>query len=97
MFKANIGSLPINVQHLLNKSCQIHNYNTRNNNNFHVKSVCSDKKMSVNITGVNLWNKLPINIRESKTLNVFKSKLKKRMLMGYKSSLYIVFVISSSK
>ena len=84
MFKAKTGSLPINVQNMFDKSCEIHNYNTRNKNNFHVKSVRSEKrKISINIAGVSLWNELSNNIKESKTLYVFKSKLKKQMLMGY--------------
>ena len=82
MFKANISCLPKNVQNMFNKSCEIHHYNTRNKNNFHVKSVRSEKrKMSVNITGVSLWNELPKNIKESRSLNVFKSKLKRRILI----------------
>ena len=52
MFKANTGGLPINIQNMFIKGCDIQNYNTRNKNNFHVKSVRSEKrKMSVHITG----------------------------------------------
>ena len=84
MFKANCCSLPINVQNMFNKSCETHNYNTRNKNNFHVKSVHSEKrKMSVNITGVSLWNELPKQLKESRTINVFKNKLKRQILTGY--------------
>ena len=68
---------------MFNKSCEIHNYNTRNKNNFHVKCLSSGKrKMSVNITGVSLWNILTKNIKESRTLNVFKIKIKRQILNG---------------
>ena len=97
MFKANICSLPINVQNLFEKSCEIHNYNTRNKNNFHVKSVRSEKrKMSVNITGVSLWNKLPINIKESKAIYVFTSKLKKQMLLVKRFTVFVIFEVVNS-
>ena len=39
--------------------------------------------MSTNVTGVKLWNELDSKIRNSKSLNVFKKKLKYAYISNY--------------
>ena len=84
MFKASNNMLPANVQEQFSRNEEIHKYNTRNKDKFHVKSVSSNLKyMSVNVAGVKLWNSLDREIRNSVSLNIFKKRLKLKLLQSY--------------
>ena len=84
MYKANRGILPENVQSNFHKIKDVHEYNTRTKNNFFTYHVSLTlRKMSVNSKGITLWNSLPVNIKESVSLNVFKKKLKNEMIHSY--------------
>ncbi len=83
MYKANINNLR-NVQCNFSKNKDIHGYNTRNKNNFHTNNVSKvRRKLSINSRGVAIWNGLNRQIKESKSLGIFKNKLKKEMFSKY--------------
>ena len=66
MYKASNNMLPANVQEQFSRNEEIHKYNTRNKDKFHVKSVSTNLKyMSVDVAGVKLWNSLDREIRNS--------------------------------
>ena len=54
---------------ILPKHSDIHNYHTRNNNKF-IAPKCNMRKseMSIHFKSINVWNKLPADIRTSDTL-----------------------------
>ena len=63
-----------------NKYCtnnSLHNFNTRNKDNFHTTSYRLDiNSNSTDCLGLKIYNKLPKNIKESKTVNEFRKKIK---------------------
>ena len=68
-----------------NGSYQVsHNLQTRNRNlaqpKFHRLSRC---QQSCTFNGPNNWNKLPIDIQNTKSISAFKSKVKSYYLSGY--------------
>ena len=60
----------------LNKD--LHEYNTRGSKKIHLKHGRTNyKKYTTRNKGSHIWNKLPTEILQSKTLQIFKNKLKK--------------------
>lgn len=86
VYQAKNNILPDNVQNLFKESQSAHKYNTRSsaNGNFDVQ-YCRTKlrSMAISIKGVKLWNELAINIHNSKSVMVFKKKVKKLFLCKY--------------
>lgn len=69
---------PKYLQDMLVYNTNIHNYNTRTNLNFHLQTY--RKKSSQNslfFKGLSEYNDLPVDIKNSSTLNIFKSRLRK--------------------
>ena len=57
--------------------CDSHSHNTRYSTmSFNVPNVKSNGKVTFNYSGIVLWNKLPIRVKESKELNKFKKSCK---------------------
>ena len=56
----------------------IHNYNTRIKNNLHLP-LChtSSKQKTIVYQGPKLWNTLPMDVRSSQSLTVFRNRVKK--------------------
>ena len=68
-------------------NCNIHNHRTRNAINFHLPLTrTSFSQKSIIYQGPIIWNSLPPVIKESRSLNVFKSNLKKYILVKYQSA-----------
>ena len=62
----------------------IHQYNTRNKSDFHVKWASKNvKKLSTNVQGILYWNELHPSIKQSVSLSSFKAKLKNEMISEY--------------
>ena len=74
MFKLYYGKLPTLLQSRFMRSENIHN--TRSKNTFIVRySRTNLKAMCISVCGVKLWNALPVNIKETRSLYTFKIKL----------------------
>ena len=69
---------------ILPRHSDIHNYPTRNNNNFKAPK-CNMRKseMSINFKSIEVWNKLPADICTSDSLNVFMDNLRNYLLSRY--------------
>ena len=66
---------------LFTKNSSIHTHNTRHRDNLHIpKCYTSLRQRTIIFQGPKLWNLLPIDIKSSPSLNVFKRKLMKFLL-----------------
>ena len=82
MFKLYYGKLPTLLQSRFMRSENIHN--TRSKNTFILRySRTNLKAMSISVCGIKLWNALPVNIKETKSLYTFKIKVKAYLLSYY--------------
>ncbi len=73
IFKLQNGLLPSYLQKNYKMVSEVHNYNTRARNNFHVKrtkTIRTRKQLFIN--GLELYNGLPANIKNAKNLKQFK-------------------------
>ncbi len=63
---------------------EVHGHNTRGRNQINIE-YCRTvaKSFSVKIAGPRLWNSLPINLRNSASISIFKKNYKKMLLMNY--------------
>ena len=69
---------------ILPKHSDIHKYPIMNNNKF-IAPKCKMRKseMPINFKSINVWNKLPADIRTSDSLNVFFDNLRNYFLSRY--------------
>ena len=84
MFMCLNGLLPpyITAKFSLNNS--IHNYMTRTASNFHLPQIRTNvSKNSIFFRGPILWNNIPINIKNSPSLNSFKKHFKSHLVSLY--------------
>ena len=83
IFKYMFNCLNLNAN-ILPSHSDIHNYPTRNNNNF-IEQKCNmiKSEMSINFKSIKVWNKLPDDIRTSDSLNVFMDHLRNYFLSRY--------------
>ena len=84
MFLCHRKLLPISLLKYYTLNCNIHSHVTRNAANFHIPKVRTTLSYkSVIYQGPLVWNTLPIYIRNSKTLNSFKTKYKQNLQDKY--------------
>ena len=77
----NTYALPAVFASYLDENRIIHNYNTRQKDNFHTYSVHSETgKRSIKYKGSKLWNRLPPELKNITTNRCFKVKLKNYIL-----------------
>jgi len=86
MYKYMNSLLPNPLKSLFVINKQLHTYNTRNKNNPIVPRHKTELgKKCLSHMGPIIWNTVPNNIKEKKTLNSFKSLLKINLLKRYES------------
>ena len=83
MYKAKNHLLPSNIQNLFkNRECK---YNLRNQNSLEKPHVRTNlKSMGITFGGVTLWSSLDAEIRESRTIVLFKKSFKYIILVKYR-------------
>ena len=77
--------LPVAINEIFYLNEQIHDYNTRNKKDLHpikIRTKLYGEK-TISFQGRNCWNNLPSNIKEIKSINFFKKKLKQYMFSNY--------------
>ena len=63
---------------------QVHSYATRHTNDFHLPFCRTNlRKFSVSFQGPTYYNSIENDIKESNSLHLFKTKLKKKLYMNY--------------
>ena len=76
--------LPVNLMSYFYTNDTVHNYQTRNSNNFHLPHMrLSVSQKSIFFQGPKLWNDLPLDIKTSPSINVFKRRFKKYLISTY--------------
>ena len=76
IFKIKNGLLKCNTHFPIMSN--IHSYNTRNQYNFQIPIVRSNlASKNVFLVGLQMFNRLPLNLKKEKTCQIFKLKLKK--------------------
>ena len=79
-YKARNNLAPKYISDLFSSVAEYHSVSTRssiNNNLYLPKPNLTIFKSSLSYSGANLWNSLPVYIRDSPTYNTFESRLKK--------------------
>ena len=62
----------------------IHYHNTRQKHQFHISFVSSEYgKRTIKYKGIKLWNNLPVDIKETKSLQSFKDKIQELILQSW--------------
>ena len=73
----NRNELPPAFAEYFEENTLVHHHDTRQKNDFHVVNVRTETgKRSIKYKGCNLWNNLPVEIKNIKSPLIFRSKLK---------------------
>ena len=87
MYNYNNNSLPQAFNNMFPKNQSFHNYPTRRSNEFHLPLLRTLLAQNTFIyTGPRFWNSLDNVIRNARSLNSFKSKLKSFLFQSYSNS-----------
>ena len=85
MFSLNHSLLPSKFNNYFSLNKQVHSYATIHANDFHLPSCRRNlRKFSVSFQGPTYYNTIENDIKESNSLHLFKTKLKKKLYMNYK-------------
>ena len=76
MFKAYSGKLPTLLQNRFNRSLNVH-HTCRMNTFIVTYSRTNMKAMCLSVVGVKLWNMLPENIKDTRSVYIFKKLVSK--------------------
>ena len=80
-FKFFRKALPETFNHFFKSNDYFHSHNTRSSTKIHKEQARTNyKKISVKFKGGEIWNNLPTSIKNSKSLELFKKKIKKYYL-----------------
>lgn len=84
MYKAENKMLPDSLMKRFVKVEHIHDYNTRNKKNFSVKRTKSNLMgCCMSVRGVKVYNSIPNEIKNAKTVKIFTNKIKKYLVSNY--------------
>ena len=84
MFSLNHSLLPSKFNNYFSLNKQVHSYATRHANDFHLPFCRTNlRKFSVSFQGPTYYNSIENDIKESNSLHLFKTKLKKKLYMNY--------------
>ena len=82
MFKYFSNMLPMTFDNYFQLNNEIHSYYTRSSTKIHKPYFRTNyMKYSIKNKGNTIWNNLPETIKESKSYHIFKSKIKKYLLL----------------
>ena len=84
MYKFFINDLPVSFKNYFNRRSDVHDYPTRQLNDFNLtnnKKSLSDR--GIRSSGPILWNSLPENIKDSKSVKHFRNQLKQNIIQNY--------------
>ena len=82
--KLSHSLLPSKFNNYFSLNKQVHSYATRHANDFHLPSCRTNlRKFSVSFQGPTYYYSIENDIKESNSLHLFKTKLKKKLCMNY--------------
>ena len=84
MYKITDGTAPEYTQSMFNKYDTIHSYETRSvrNGNLITPKIKSAKgQTSFVYSGAQVWNSLPLRIKEARSIEIFQERLKEHIFM----------------
>ena len=82
MFKAYSGKLRTLLQNRFNRSSNVH-HTCRMNTFIVTYSRTNMKAMCLSVVGVKLWNMLPENIKDTRSVYIFKKLVKRYLIASY--------------
>ena len=78
------NTLPIPLQNMFYRNCDVHSYNTRQQHDVHLDTYKSDLVFRSFISkSPDVWSKLPIDIKEAKSIHSLGSRIKKHFISHY--------------
>ena len=81
MYKYCNNGVPDIFNDFFQRNCELHNRNTRQSNDLHVRLARLDvRKCSLKIHGATIWNEIPMYIKLASSVNVFKQMLRKHLI-----------------
>ena len=84
VFKIRQGLAPSYLTERFTRVEETHTYNTRGSGrNFSVSDEICGSLVSFSYTAVKLWNQLPDDLKEARTLTLFKKKLREFIFRAY--------------
>jgi hypothetical protein len=86
VFKSCNGLLPINYSNYFTLNKDMHNYSTRSNKNYNLYRTHAYKSCRVNALvnrGPKYWNSLPVSLKSTTSLRIFKRHLKNHLILQY--------------
>ena len=84
MYKTTDGTAPEYTQFMFDKCDTIHSYETRSarNGNFITPRMNSAKGQTAFVySGAQVWNRLPLRIKEARSIDIFQERLKEHIFM----------------
>ena len=84
MYKITDGTAPEYTQSMFNKCDTIHSYETRavRNGNFITPKMNSAKRQTSFVySGAQVWNSLPLRIKEARSIEILQERLKEHIFM----------------
>ena len=88
MYNTQKGLVPDNIKDLFQTVNAVHSYKRRAATDGKLHTVHTNlgvTQRSISCSGVKIWNDLPTNISDAQSIDVFKKRLKERLLSEQKS------------
>ena len=77
MYECLKGNIPDIFRNYFQRNAAVHDHNLRNANDLHVPYGRLDiRKFSIRVTGANLWNSLPLFVKNSQSIHIFKKNMR---------------------
>ena len=87
MYQFKNNKLPKIFDNFYLKNSDIHSHHTRARDHFClINTKLNIRKFSMKYNGAKIWNSIPCEIQNAKSLGIFKSQLKKHLLRAQTSS-----------
>ena len=81
MKKFSNNQLPISSKNIFRTNEEVHNHNTRSNKKLHKPYVKTNlRKLSISFKGVDVYNSLPSDLKNTQYISTFKRKIKNYIL-----------------
>ena len=81
MYQCINGNIPEVFDNFFQRNNSVHGHNTRQANDLHVPYARLDiRKSCLKVHGANLWNNIPVLVKQSPSLDIFKQRLRNYLI-----------------